>query len=204
MLANWWITDHNKDGRRGITEQQDVSDLNRKVQGYRYNRVGVRKEENITSSGRKRQKKMTAGVEESKWKIARTSSCLITLSCWSSCFLAPTLNVLFSCPQSHNPLIRVDFTTVKWQATVCCETGRALAVVCVFSSGRKAQGGREVFWGRQRWTRDPHTSEFLEDMHQCISPDTKAYLQERKLRCSFLFLARSSTKINQWSHWEEI
>lgn len=93
----------------------------------------------------------------------KSASCLITLSCWSSCFLAPTLNVLFSCPQSHNPLIRVDFTTVKWQATVCCETGRALAVICVFSSGHKAQGGREVFWGRQRWTRDPRTSEFLED-----------------------------------------
>lgn len=76
-------------------------------------------------TGKRTKRTRMEEVEDRKWEtepVFKSASCLITLSCWSGCFRASTLNVLFSRPQSRNPLIRVDFSTAKSQATVCRET----------------------------------------------------------------------------------
>lgn len=146
-------------------------------------------------------------MEDSKWEtepVFKSGSCLIALSCWSGCFWAPTLNVLFSRPQSRNPLIRVEFRAVKSQATVFCETvcGRASMAVCVFSAGNKTprsswgrredRGGHEMMYCEFKWKETKTTrnkrfqterrsSVFPGDLPLCISLHLKPYyLEERE------------------------
>lgn len=172
MLPLWLVTENNRWGRKIQKRWMKWGYKNvLKIKLKNWSRIGkVARRKWLEENGRrgKQQMKDRAGLQV--WGI-----CLITLSCWSGSFWALTLNVLFSCPQSHNPLIWVDFSTLKSQAIVLCETvyGRAVMVVCLElreqtpgEQRRQKGGGHEVIgvawmkwkeaeanWNKKIWPR---------------------------------------------------